>query len=104
MGLPKKVAIVYSDVRREYFPTREQYLTEKDSKNDAALIGGYVARLGIAPFLYSGGSNLALKLKNDKPDVVINLVDSIKGIESLSSAVPGAFELLDIPYTGADIL
>ncbi len=36
--------------------------------------------------------------------MVINLVDSIKGDESLSSAIPGVLELLDIPYTGADIL
>jgi D-alanine-D-alanine ligase len=36
--------------------------------------------------------------------MVINLVDSVKGDESLSSAIPGVLELLNIPYTGADIL
>jgi D-alanine-D-alanine ligase len=35
---------------------------------------------------------------------VINVVDSVKGDESLSSAIPGVLELLDLPYTGADIL
>jgi D-alanine-D-alanine ligase-like ATP-grasp enzyme len=39
-----------------------------------------------------------------EPDMVINLVDSVKGDESLASAIPGVLELLDFPYTGADIL
>jgi D-alanine-D-alanine ligase len=36
--------------------------------------------------------------------MVINLVDSVNGDESLSSAIPGVLELLGYPYTGADIL
>jgi D-alanine-D-alanine ligase len=36
--------------------------------------------------------------------MVINLVDSFKGFEFLSSSIPGVLELLEIPYTGADIL
>jgi D-alanine-D-alanine ligase len=36
--------------------------------------------------------------------MVINVVDSVKGDESLAAAIPGVLELLDIPYTGADIL
>jgi hypothetical protein len=30
--LPKKVAILYSDVKREYFPTEAHYITEKDAQ------------------------------------------------------------------------
>jgi hypothetical protein len=44
------------------------------------------------------------RLRKDKPEMVINLVDSVKGDESLSAAIPGVLELLNIPYTGADIL
>jgi D-alanine-D-alanine ligase len=35
---------------------------------------------------------------------VVNLVDSVKGTESLAAAIPGTLELLDLPYTGADML
>ena len=36
--------------------------------------------------------------------MVMNLVDSIKGMESLASTIPGVLELLEIPYTGSDVL
>ena len=102
--LPKRVGIIFSDVKREYFPTEAQYITEKDAAHDAELIAGYLERLGLKAFLYLGNKSLTKNLKIDKPDLVINLVDSVKGIESLSSAIPGVLELLEIPYTGADIL
>jgi D-alanine-D-alanine ligase len=102
--LPRKVGIIYSDVRREYFPTEAQYITEKDAAEDAGVIGRYLSSLGITASLYPGNANLPGNLGQDKPELVINLVDSIKGDESLSSAIPGVLELLDFPYTGADIL
>jgi D-alanine-D-alanine ligase len=36
--------------------------------------------------------------------MIINLVDSFKGSEYLSSAIPAVLELLELPYTGASIL
>jgi len=102
--LPQKVGIIYSEVRREYFPTEEQYITEKDADQDARLIANYLETLGITVFLYPGNADLPALLYQDRPELVINLVDSVKGDESLSSAIPGVLELLDLPYTGADIL
>ncbi len=102
--LPKTVGIIYSDVQRDYFPTESQYITEKDADKDARLIGEYLGSLGIFVRLYPGDMELPGRLRQDKPEMVINLVDSVKGDESLSSAIPGVLELLDIPYTGADIL
>lgn len=102
--LPQKVGIIHSDVKRAYFPTEAQYITEKDADRDAALIGQYLETLGIDVFLYPGNARLPARLYRDKPELVINLVDSIRGDESLSSAIPGVLELLDLPYTGADIL
>jgi D-alanine-D-alanine ligase len=102
--LPKKVGITYSDVQRGYFPTEAQYITEKDADKDAELIGSYLETLGIKVLLYPGNAALPAHLVKDRPELVINLVDSLKGDESLSSAIPGVLELLDIPYTGADIL
>jgi len=102
--LPEKVGVIYSDVKRSYFPTRSQYITEKDADEDARLIGEYLKSLGISVFLYPGNEELPVRLRKDHPQLVINLVDSVKGNESLAAAIPGVLELLDIPYTGADIL
>jgi len=102
--MPRSVAILYSDVRREYFPTESQYITEKDADQDAEVIARYLETLEIAVSLYPGNAMLPTRLSEDKPELVINLVDSVKGDESLSSAIPGVLELLDFPYTGADIL
>ena len=102
--LPKRVGIVYSEVRRADFPTESLYITEKDAEMDARLIGEYLATLGISVQLYSGNAQLPGRLRKKKPDMVINLVDSVKGKESLASAIPGVLELLDVPYTGADML
>jgi D-alanine-D-alanine ligase len=98
--LPNKIGITYSDVHREYFPTEAQYITDKDAR----LIGGYLETLGITVCLYPANALLPSRLRKDKPEMVINLVDSVNGDESLASAIPGVLELLDIPYTGADIL
>jgi D-alanine-D-alanine ligase len=102
--LPKKVGIIYSDVRREYFPTEEQYITEKDAKRDASLVVPYLEKMNIQVVLYPGNADLSDRLRKDKPDMVINLVDSVRGNESLASSIPGVLELLEIPYTGGDIL
>jgi len=102
--LPHQVGILYSDVQRQYFPTEAQYITEKDAEQDARLIGEYLATLGISVSLYPGDAELPVRLRADQPEMVINLVDSVKGDESLAATIPGVLELLQIPYTGADIL
>jgi D-alanine-D-alanine ligase len=104
VALPKRVGIAYSDVQRSYFPTEALYITEKDAEQDARLIGEYLTTLGIAAQLFPGDTDFAMRLHQDQPELVINLVDSVKGAESLASAIPGVLELLEIPYTGADIL
>ncbi len=102
--LPSRVGIIFSDVKREYFPTEEQFITEKNAESDAKLISKYLEMLGIKTLLYPANRSLPRRLRLDKPDLVINLVDSIKGVESLASSIPGVLELLGVPYTGADIL
>lgn len=102
--LPQKVAVLYSDVRREYFVTEALFITEQDADKDARLIGDYLGLLGLTVHLYPGNASLPEYLRQDKPELVINLVDSVKGDETLSATIPGVLELLDIPYTGADIL
>ena len=102
--LPKRIVILHSDVKREYFPTEAQYITEKDADQDAALIAGYLQQLGIATRLLAGNSDLPAMLRKFKPQIVINLVDSVKGDESRAADIPGLLELLEIPYTGAGVL
>lgn len=100
----KKVGIVYSDVKREYFPTEQQYITEADAENDANVIAGYIRKLNIECNLYPGNETLVENLQKDKPDMIFNLVDSVKGNEYLSSTIPGLLDIMDIPYTGAGLL
>jgi D-alanine-D-alanine ligase len=102
--LPHTIGIIYSDVRRVDFPTEAQYITEKDAEQDARLIGEYLERLGITTLLCAGNAELPAWLRANQPEMVINLVDSVKGLESLASTIPGVLELLEIPYTGAGIL
>ena len=102
--LPKKVGIVFSEVKREYFPTEVQYITEKDAEHDANIIANYIRKLDIEVAIIPGDENVVETLKKEKPEMVFNLVDSIKGSEYLSAAIPGVLELLGIPYTGVDIL
>jgi D-alanine-D-alanine ligase len=102
--LPQKVGIIYSDVKRSDFPTEAQYITEKDAEEDARVIGERLAALGVSVLLFPGNAELPERLRKNKPEVVINLVDSVKGDERLAATIPGVLELLDIPYTGADIL
>lgn len=102
--LPQTIAIIYSEVKREYFPTEAQYLTEKDALSDAKEMAGVVEKLGIRTKLYPGDGTLAEALRKDQPDLAINLVGSVKGSEYLASTIPAVLELLQIPYTGADML
>ena len=101
---PLTIGIVYSDAKREYFPTEAQYITEKGAEPDAQVIGGLLIKMGYQVWLHPGDANLPEWLRINRPDLVINLVDSVKGVESLASAIPGVLELLEIPYTGADVL
>lgn len=104
LELPRCIGIIYSDVHREEFPTEAQYITEKDADQDAALIGRYLENMGISVLLYPGNAELPERLRRDQPEMVINIVDSVEGQESLAATIPGVLELLKVPYTGADTL
>ncbi len=104
VNLPRSVSILYSDAQRSDFPTEAQYITEQGAEQDARLIAGYLQAMGIAVRLYPGNAELAERLRKDGTELVLNLVDSVKGQESLAPAIPGVLELLDIPYSGADML
>lgn len=102
--MPQSVGIIYSDVRREYFPTEAQYSTEKDAERDAKIIGAYLEKMGIKVCFYPGTPTLVVDILRDRPEMIFNLVGSIHGQEYLASVIPGMLESLDMPYTGAGIL
>lgn len=104
LNLPKKVGVIYSDARREYFPTETQYLTEKDALKDAQTIASYLVKMGIKVQLFPGNACLPEQLRLNKPNMVLNLVDSVKGNEYLAATIPAVLELLEIPYTGSGML
>lgn len=96
-----KVAVIYSEVKREYFSSEANYLTEKDALHDAEVVAGYVRKIGSKPVLIPVNAQLAEKLNQEKPDIVLNLGGSVRGIDSLSSVIPGLLEILNLPFTGA---
>lgn len=100
----KLVVILYSDAKREYFQTQEQFLTEEEVYGRSKIIKKRFIKMGYNVILLPGDSSLPEKLKKLKPYIVFNLVDSVKGKEELSSVIPSLLELLNIPYTGSNTL
>lgn len=101
---PSLIAILYSDAKREYFPTEEMYLAEEEVLGRAQIISKYLNKLGIETVLLPGNEQIMSQIKKIKPDMVVNLVDSIRGQEDLCCAIPGVLEVANIPYTGTGIL
>ncbi len=108
-GKPKdwfpKVGIVRSDVKREYFPTEEAYISEKEcilrSEQVADVLEG---KFHIRTEIMIADERLGEKLLKIKPDFCINFVDSIRGSGSLAAGIPGIFELHQVPYMGSNTL
>lgn len=100
----KRIAILYSHVKREDFPTEIQYITEKDAQKDAEYVANEVRKFNVECVAMSADDSLVEKLKEFKPDMVFNLVDSVKGLEYLASTIPGILDMLGIPFTGATLL
>jgi D-alanine-D-alanine ligase-like ATP-grasp enzyme len=99
----KLVAVAYSHVEREWFPTEEAYLAEKEVEERAGEVVEALDKLGIKAKGYPSDPYFVTNLLVDKPDLVLNLVDTLRGKDALQTSVPAALELTNIPYTGADM-
>jgi D-alanine-D-alanine ligase len=99
-----KIAIIYTDVKRKYFENKEDFITEEHADLYANDIAAYVSKLNISVETFPCDNNIAFNLKKYKPDMAINLVDSIRGKSWLGSSIIGLLEILNIPYTGAGAL
>lgn len=99
----KLVVVAYSHVEREMFPTEDAYRAEVEVEERAAEVVEEIKKLGIEAKGSPGNQYFLTNLLVDKPDLVLNLVDTLRGKDRLQSSVPAALELSNIPYTGAGI-
>lgn len=95
------VVVAYSSVQREHFATKDAYEAEVEVEQRAIEVSEEVRKLGIPVRTLPGDQYFYTNLLVDKPDLVINLVDTLKGRDQLQPSVPAALELANIPYTGA---
>ena len=97
------VAVAFSHVEREWFPNEESYKAEIEVEERAADVIREVEKLGIKAKGYPGDQYFLTNLLVDRPDLVLNLVDTLKGKDALQTSIPAALELANIPYTGAEM-
>lgn len=95
------VAVAYSHIERESFPTEEAYKAEVEVEDRAQEVIDRLLKLGFTAKGYPGDAYFLTNLLVDKPKIVINLVDSVRGKDRLQTSVPAALELSKIPYTGS---
>ena len=97
----KLVVVAYSHVEREWFPNERAYLAEVEVEERAEEVVELIEKMGIPVKGLKGDQYFLTNLLVDKPDLVLNLVDTLKGKDSLQTSVPAALELSSFPYTGA---
>ena len=95
------VVVAYSSIQREHFATKDAYEAEIEVEQRAIEVSEEVRKLGIPVRTLPGDQYFYTNLLVDKPDLVLNLVDTLKGRDQLQPSVPAALELASIPYTGA---
>jgi D-alanine-D-alanine ligase len=95
------VAVAYSHIEREWFPTQEAYEAELEVEARAQQVLQSLQDLKINAQCYPADRYFLAKMIVDKPDLVVNLVDTVRGRDALQTSVPAALELAEIPYTGA---
>ncbi len=99
----KLVAVAYSFVQRELFPTQQAYVAEAEVEERARQVLDEVKKLGLVAKGYPADQYFLTNIIIDRPDVIINLVDTVRGRDKLSSAVPAFLEYANIQYTGCGI-
>lgn len=96
----KLVAVAYSFVEKERFPTEDAYIAEKEVEDRAQQVLKEIRKLGLEAKGYQADQYFLTNILVDRPDVVVNLVDTVRGKDKLASAVPAFLEYANIPYTG----
>lgn len=97
----KLITVAYSHVEKEWFPTEEAYEAEVEVEERAEGVVEEIKKLGIEAKAMLGDQYFLTNLLVDQPDLVVNLVDTLRGKDALQTSVPAALELSSIPYTGS---
>jgi len=97
----KLVAVAYSYVERDMFPTEDAYIAEVEVEGRAQQVIEELEKLKIPAKGYPANQYFVTNLLVDDPDLVLNLVDTLRGKDALQTTVPAALELANIPYTGS---
>ena len=99
----KLVAVAYSFVDRNLFPNEEAYKAEVEVEERAQEVIEEIKKLGLEAKGYPGDQYLLTNLLVDRPDVIVNLVDTVRGKDKLASTIPAFLEYAKIPYTGCGV-
>ena len=93
----KLVAVAYSNIEREWFPTEGAYHAELEVEKRAMEVIAELEKLGIPAKGYPGDPYFMTNLLVDQPDLVLNVVDTLRGKDALQTSVPAALELANTP-------
>src|SRR5215207_10283263 len=99
----KLVAVAYSFIERDFFPTEEAFIAEKEVEVRAQKVIEEIKKLGLEAKGYPADQYLLTNLLVDRPDVIVNLVDTVRGKDKLASTIPAFLEYANIPYTGCGV-
>ncbi len=76
---------------------------EYDSESTIAAVAGAFRGAGYDVCLIEGNETAYLKLLAQRPDIVFNMCEGLRG-ESRESHIPAMLEMLGIPYTGSGVM
>jgi len=96
----KLVAVAYSHVDEALFANKEAFDAEKEVEERAQQIIEECKKLGLESKGYPADQYLLTNILVDRPDVIVNLVDTVRGKDKLASTIPAFLEYANIPYTG----
>ena len=96
----KLVAVAYSFVQREFFPTDDAFTAEQEVEYRAREVITEVKKLGLEAKGYPADQYFLTNLLVDKPDLIVNLVDTVRGKDKLASTIPAFLEYANMPFTG----
>ncbi|HEU0297097.1 MAG TPA: hypothetical protein VFR47_30435 [Anaerolineales bacterium] len=96
----KLVAVAYSFVQREFFPTEEAFSAEQEVEDRAQEIIAEIKKLGLEAKGYPADQYFLTNLLVDRPDLIVNLVDTVRGKDKLASTIPAFLEFANMPFTG----
>ena len=94
------VAVAYSFVQREFFPNEEAFSAEQEVEERAQEVIEEIKKLGLEAKGYPADPYFLTNLLVDKPDLIVNLVDTVRGKDKLASTIPAFLEYANMPFTG----